>query len=80
MYAVGMAPHPEAVAAVLGHVEIVMDALTEWNAGYRFLNFSERPAGHDAFAPAAYRRLRAVKTLVDPDDMIRSNHPIAPID
>ena len=80
MYAVGMAPHREAVAAVLDHIEIVKDALTEWNAGYRFLNFSERPAGHDAFAPGAYRRLRAVKTLVDPDDMIRSNHPIAPID
>jgi hypothetical protein len=80
MYAVGMAPYPEAVTAVLDHIEVVKDALTEWNAGYRFLNFSESPAGHDAFAPGAYRRLRAVKTLVDPDDMIRSNHPIAPID
>jgi hypothetical protein len=80
MYAVGMAPYPEAAAAVLEHVEVVKGALCEWNAGYRFLNFSERPSGGDAFAPGAYRRLRAVKTLVDPDDMIRSNHPIAPID
>ena len=55
-------------------------ALSEWNAGRRFLNLSERPAGHDAFAPATYRRLRAVKTLVDPDDLIQANHPIAPVD
>jgi hypothetical protein len=80
MYAVGMAPHAEAVAAVNAHIEVVKGAISEWNAGYRFLNFSERPAGHDAFPPDAYRRLRAVKTLVDPDDMIRANHPIAPID
>jgi FAD/FMN-containing dehydrogenase len=80
MYAVGMAPHAEAAAAVDAHIEVVKGALCEWNAGYRFLNFSERPAGDDAFTPDAYRRLRAVKTLVDPDDMIRANHPIAPID
>ena len=33
-----------------------------------------------AYSAAAYRRLRAVKTLVDPDDVFRANHPIAPID
>jgi hypothetical protein len=54
--------------------------VSEWNPGRRFLNLSERPSGHDAFPPDALRRLRAIKTLVDPDDVIRSNHPIAPID
>jgi hypothetical protein len=80
MYAVGMAPDADAAAAVNDHLEVVRAAIAEWNAGYRFLNFSERPSGQDAFAPDAYRRLRAVKTLVDPHDMIRANHPIAPID
>jgi FAD/FMN-containing dehydrogenase len=80
LYAVGMAPDEGAAAAVDAHIDVVKGAMSEWNTGWRFLNFSERPSGHDAFAPAALRRLRAVKTLVDPDDMIRSNHPIAPID
>jgi hypothetical protein len=59
---------------------VVKAAVSEWSAGRRFLNLSERPSGHESFPPAALRRLRAVKTLVDPDDVIRSNHPIAPID
>jgi FAD binding domain-containing protein len=80
LYAVGMAPDAGAAAAVNAHIDVVKGALSEWNVGRRFLNFSERAGGHDAWAPEALRRLRAVKTLVDPDDVIRSNHPIAPID
>jgi FAD/FMN-containing dehydrogenase len=80
MYAVGTTPDTASVAAVNAHIEVVTGALSEWNAGRRLLNYSERPSGHEAFAPEALRRLRAVKTLVDPDDVIRSNHPIAPID
>jgi hypothetical protein len=80
LYAVGMAPDAAAAAAVNAHVEVIRGALSEWNGGRRFLNFSERPSGHEAFPPDVLRRLRAVKTLVDPHDMIRSNHPIAPID
>ena len=80
LYAVGMAPDADAAAAVNDHIDVVKGAVSEWSAGRRFLNFSERRGGEDMFAPAALRRLRAVKTLVDPDDMIRANHPIAPID
>jgi FAD binding domain len=80
LYAVGMAPDAGAAAAVNAHIDVVKGAVAEWSAGRRFLNFSERRDGHDMFAPEALRRLRAVKTLVDPDDMIRANHPIAPID
>jgi FAD/FMN-containing dehydrogenase len=80
MYAVGMAPDSEAGAAVNAHVDVVKDALSEWHVGRRFLNFSERPSGDELWAPETYRRLRAVKTLVDPDDVIRANHPVAPID
>jgi FAD binding domain len=79
LYAVGMAPDEPAATAVNAHIDVVKGALSEWDAGRRFLNFSERPDGHDLFPPAAMRRLRAVKTLVDPDDVIRANHPIAPI-
>jgi hypothetical protein len=80
-FAVGMAPDAEAAAAVDAHVDVVRGALTEWDAGRRYLNFSERPVDtRCAYSAAAYRRLRAVKTLVDPDDLFRANHPIAPID
>jgi hypothetical protein len=43
-----------------------------------YLNFTERSI--DTRSDAAYRRLQAVRTLVDPDDVFRANHPIAPID
>jgi FAD/FMN-containing dehydrogenase len=81
LFAVGMAPDAEAAAAVDAHVDVVKAALAEWDAGRRYLNFSERPIDtRCAYPAAAYRRLQAVKTLVDPDDLFRANHPIAPID
>jgi FAD/FMN-containing dehydrogenase len=80
-FAVGMAPHAEAAAAVDAHVDVVKGALAEWDAGRRYLNFAERTIDtRCAYSAAAHRRLRAVKTLVDPDDVFRANHPIAPID
>jgi FAD/FMN-containing dehydrogenase len=80
LYAVGVAPDATAAAAAGAHVDVVKAALSEWDAGYRCLNFTERRVGGDAWTPEAYRRLRAVKTLVDPDDIIRANHPVSPID
>jgi hypothetical protein len=81
LFAVGMAPDAETAAIVDAHVDLVKTALCEWDAGRRYLNFSERPIDtRRAYTAAAYRRLQAVKTLVDPDDMFRANHPIAPID
>jgi hypothetical protein len=81
LYAVGVAPDPEAAAAVHSYVDVLKGALAPWDAGRRLLNFSERRIDPRAAYPAAaYRRLRAVKTLVDPDDVFQANHPIAPID
>jgi hypothetical protein len=44
-----------------------------------YLNFSEtsRPRA-TLWTEHAYRRLRQIKTRVDPHDVIRSNHPIPP--
>jgi len=79
-FAVGMAPDAEAAAAD-AHVDVVKAAVAEWDAGRRYLNFTERPIDtRCAYSAAAYRRLQTVKTLVDPDDVFRANHPIAPID
>jgi FAD/FMN-containing dehydrogenase len=80
-FAVGMAIDPDMAAAIDAHIDVVKQALCEWDAGRRYLNFSERPFDtRRAYSATAYRRLQAVKTLVDPDDMFRANHPIAPID
>jgi hypothetical protein len=76
----GGALTPEMGAAVDGHVDAVREALAPWDTGKRYLNFAERPIdARDAYAAGAYARLRAIKTLVDPDDVIRANHPIEPI-
>ena len=81
LFAVGMAPHEDAAAAVEAHLDVVAGAVCEWDAGRRYLNFSERAVDtRTAYPAAAYRRLRAVKTLVDPDNLFRANHAIAPID
>jgi hypothetical protein len=81
LFAVGMALDNEAAAAVRAHVGTIKHALSEWDRGWRFLNYTESAIDtRSAFPATAYRRLQAVKTLVDPDDLIRSNHPIRPID
>ncbi len=44
-----------------------------------YLNFAEsnRPA-NTFWTEPAYRRLQRIKAAVDPDEVIRANHPIVP--
>jgi FAD/FMN-containing dehydrogenase len=77
LYAVGAAPTPELGAAVRAHLERVLAALSQWDAGRDYLNFTDRrERGERLFGPVTYRRLQAVKARVDPDDLFRSNHPV----
>lgn len=62
----------------------LVTALQPWNSSYRTFNFLAG-VGHTsptdvraAFAADAYARLVAIKTQVDPDNMFRFNHNIAP--
>jgi FAD binding domain/Berberine and berberine like len=76
-YAVGMAATPEEVSAVARQIDSVQDALAPWDAGSRYLNFAERSVDPcDFFRAATFARLRGIKARYDPDDLIRSNHPI----
>jgi hypothetical protein len=44
-----------------------------------YLNFAETRRDPAAlWSEHAYRRLRQIKARVDPDDVIRANHPVAP--
>jgi hypothetical protein len=76
-YAVGIAPTPELGALVHRFVGELMDALEPWEAEHTYLNFAEsRRKPMTLFSSASYHKLRQIKTILDPEDLIRSNHPV----
>ena len=79
LFAVGMAPFPRAATAVAQNVAAVLTAMSPWAARQMYLNLAETRRDPATFwSPHAYDRLRRIKAAVDPDDLIRSNHPIPP--
>jgi hypothetical protein len=77
MNAVGIVPAPELEAPVRAQVQAVKAALAPWAARQMNLNFTETQQDAARFwTEQAYHRLRRIKTAVDPDDLVRSNHPI----
>ena len=77
LYAVGIAPTPEAKEIVEGVTAVLRDALAPWEADHTYLNFAEtRRGGTSLFGGEAHARLRRIKAEVDPQDVIRSNHPL----
>jgi hypothetical protein len=79
MYSVGTVAAPELEAPVCAQIGSVKDSLAPWAANRMYLNFAETKQDATTFwTEQAYRRLRRIKTTVDPDNVIRSNHPVAP--
>ena len=79
MYAVGLAPTPEAAAAAREQTQAAKDALIAWHASYDYYDLVETPAAASAvLPPASYQRLREIKATYDPDGMIISAHPVWP--
>jgi len=77
MFAVGTAPDAEAVPTVASAVRAARAAMSPWAARQMYLNLADTRRDPASFwTPQAYDRLRAVKAAYDPDDLIRSNHPI----
>ena len=77
MGAVGMVAAPELEAPVRAQVQAVKAALAPWAARQMNLGFAETEQDAATFwTEQAYNRLRRIKAAVDPDDLIRSNHPI----
>jgi hypothetical protein len=59
--------HAAAARAIKAQLDVIQGAICEWDAGRRYLNFTESAIDtRRAFSAGAYRRLQAVKTLVDP--------------
>ena len=76
-FVVGMLPAEELRPAVAGAVHGVMEALEPWAAGHTYLNFAEgRREARTLWTEAAHRRLKRIKAQVDPENLIRSNHPL----
>ena len=79
MFAVGIAPTPDARTAIDGAVARLREMLAPWEAEHTYLNFAEtRRKARALFSSASYHRLRRIKAIIDPADLIRSNHPIPP--
>jgi hypothetical protein len=70
---------PESAAAVIGSVRSLLTDAAPWAARQMYLNFDDTGRDPASFwTPLAYARLRRIKAAVDPQDRIRSNHPIPP--
>jgi len=64
-------------AAVAAAAAQAVAALSPYATGSGYLNFVEQPTDTSKLYTAeAYERLRAVRTAVDPDGVMVSNHPI----
>lgn len=79
LYAVGIAPAPEIGQTIAAGIEHLIAGMKPWSAREMCLNFAEtRRDPGSLWSEHAYRRLRQIKARFDPDDLIRSNHPIVP--
>jgi FAD/FMN-containing dehydrogenase len=74
----GLAPDPDARAAVDRQVAAVLGALGPWDSGRRYLNFAESPTDpRSIFPPETYDRFIRIKAHYDPAGIFVANHAIA---
>ena len=78
MFAVGIAPEPQAAEAIEAHAARLVDALAEYHSPSGYFNFAEQVGTDPAslYDDESYARLRAVKAAYDPTDRFRGNHRI----
>jgi hypothetical protein len=79
LFALGIPSGPQNGREIRGYLEHLMTGLAPWAASDMYMNFAETRRDPKAlWSEHGYRRLRQIKGRVDPDDLIRSNHPIPP--
>jgi hypothetical protein len=75
----GFAPTPDLAAGARDQIKAIERALAPWAAPYVNLHFAETSTDERTlWLEPAYQRLRQLRSAVDPDDIIRANHPITP--
>ena len=78
-FGIGIAATPELKEAAEAAAARLRGVLEPWEAEHTYLNFAEtRRKASSLFSSASYHRLRRIKAIVDPTELIRSNHPIPP--
>jgi FAD/FMN-containing dehydrogenase len=78
-FEVGMALDEEMAAGVRAHLDVVAAAVAPYDTGRQYLNFTEAHTDPARFYRRdTYERLGVVRSRVDPDELFRANHPIAP--
>ena len=77
VFSVGIAPSPQIKAAVHATVQSLMAALEPWQSSHTYLNFAEsRRDARTLWPETVHARLKRIKKTVDPENVIRSNHPL----
>lgn len=78
-FELGMLLDEPARPVVRRQLDAIADAFAPYDNGRQYLNFTEDHTDPSRFYKRdVYRRLREVKARVDPDELFRANHPIAP--
>ena len=76
-FGLGMVLDEETYRANRAQLAKLAQAFEPYDTGRQYLNFTEEGTDPARFyRPEAYRRLRAVKADVDPENVFRANHPI----
>jgi hypothetical protein len=76
-FGVGMIMDPGTARAINMQLDMVADALKQWDSGVRLANFSDVPIDvRRCYPRETFDRLQEVKGRYDPDDLFRANHPI----
>jgi hypothetical protein len=77
-FAIGVPRDPELAGPIREHLAKLAELLAPHASGLdRYLNFCEhRVSIGDAFDTETLTRLREVRDRVNPDELIRSNHPL----
>jgi FAD/FMN-containing dehydrogenase len=76
-FAVAMLPVPELRQLMVGAVRDFIQAFGPWAHEHTYMNFAEgRRDAKTLWTESAHHRLRRVKAKYDPENLIRSNHPL----
>jgi hypothetical protein len=76
-FQLGLALDEEMTRAHREQLRNLREALTPYDSGRRYLNFTEDETDVSTFyTEDAFRRLQEVKAAVDPENVFRANHPI----
>ncbi len=77
LYAVGITPTSEAAVAVRAATQAVLEAVAPWRSATDYINFREvSTAPEQLYRTDTLARLRAAKRNYDPNNTIRSAHPL----